>query len=110
MLDKKVNEVAALKTEIDKFYHHKFNEAGECIVCNKANLSPASLKALEDEHRLQQKLLLAKIKKDIEMKDKKNTIHKVLEDINKASKKSSKKILETKIEDQIDNLNKNIMG
>ena len=53
MLDKKVNEVAALKTEIDKFYHHKFNEAGECIVCNKANLSPASLKALEDEHRLQ---------------------------------------------------------
>ena len=44
------------------------------------------------------------------MKDKKNTIHKVLEDINKASKKSSKKILETKIEDQIDNLNKNIMG
>ena len=91
--------MAALKTEIDKFYHHKFNEAGECIVCNKANLSPASLKALEEEHKLQQKLLLAKIKKDIEMKDKKNTIQKVLEDINKANKKSNKKILETKVED-----------
>ena len=44
------------------------------------------------------------------MKDKNSTIQKVLEDINKANKKSNKRILETKIDDQVEKLNKNIMG
>ena len=44
------------------------------------------------------------------MKDKNSTIQKVLEDINKANKKSNKRILGTKIDDQVEKLNKNIMG